>query len=104
MINSAKKRSYLSFESVSFIVEFLHQFEEESLLAPIWPVLEQEICKPFSEQTLDTFYTLLIIKNKFSGILTKKILKKCFGNEKIIHEKSIEDITRILTVSLFESF
>lgn len=101
MINSGKKRSYLSFESTSFIVEFLNQLDDENLLKPIWSVLEEEICKPFSEQNLDTFYTLLIVKNKFPGVLNKKILRKCFGNENIINEESIGDILKILTVSYF---
>lgn len=99
MIHSGKQRSYLSFESVSFLVDFINQLDNEEMLAPVWPLLEKEICKPFSEQTLDTFYALLVIQNKFPRIITRKTLKKCFGNENIINEESIQDILKVLTVS-----
>ena len=67
----------------------------------IWPILEKEVCKPFSDQSLDSFYGLLVIQDRFPKIITKKTLKKCIGSENIINEENIKDILRILTVSLF---
>lgn len=98
LIHAGKQRSYLSFESVSFIIEFLNQLEDDESLKPVWPVLEQEICKPLKDQTLDTFYALLVVQDKFPGVLSKKALKKCFGSENIINEDSMKDILKILTV------
>lgn len=99
LFNSGKKRSYLGFESVSFIVEFLKQLEDEEALVPHWPILEKEICTPFKDQNLDSFYALLIIQDKFPQILTSVVLRKCLGHETIVNKESIEEIVRILTVS-----
>ncbi|XP_001603225.1 myb-binding protein 1A [Nasonia vitripennis] len=97
LIHAGKQRSYLGFESVSFIIEFLNQLEDDESLKAVWPVLEQGICKPFKEQTLDTFYALLVVQDKFPGVLSKKVLKKTFGSENIINEESMKDILKILT-------
>ncbi|XP_011495730.1 PREDICTED: DNA polymerase V [Ceratosolen solmsi marchali] len=97
LLHCGKQRSYLRFESVSFLIEFLNQLDNNDSLAPIWMLIEQEICKPVAEQTLDTFYALLIIQDKFPEIISKKILKNCFGSEDIINEESIKDILKILT-------
>jgi DNA polymerase phi len=99
LINCGKQRSYLSFESTTFIIEFLHQLDNNESVAPIWMIIEQEICKPVSEQTLDTFYTLLVVEDKFPGIISNETLKKCFGSENIISQESIKNILKILTVS-----
>ncbi|XP_058793389.1 myb-binding protein 1A [Phymastichus coffea] len=97
LFNSGKIRSYLSFESVSFIVEFLKQLEDENSLTPLWPIFEKEICTPFKEQNLDSFYVLLVIQDKFPQTLTKKVLQTHLGYETIVNKESIEDIVKILT-------
>lgn len=98
LIHSGKQRSYLGFESISFIVEFINQLDDKSSLVPIWPLLEPEICKPLSEQTLDTLYALLVIDEKFPKLISKNMVKY-FGRQTLINEESVPDLLKILTVS-----
>ncbi|KAJ8687432.1 hypothetical protein QAD02_023226 [Eretmocerus hayati] len=96
LLHSGKQRSYLSFESMSFLIEYLNQIEETAFQS-VWSLIEPEICKQLTEQTLDSFYALLVIQEKFPNVLTAKLIKKKFGHKEIINQDSIADIVKILT-------
>ncbi|XP_072761085.1 myb-binding protein 1A [Anoplolepis gracilipes] len=96
LLNAGKQRSYLSFISVMFLNEFITQLDVESMKKVIWPIVEKEIGKPWSEQTLDTFYLLLIIGDKHPSLLNHKFLKEHFGVKQIITKESMENIVKLL--------
>lgn len=96
LLNSGKQRSYLSFISVTFLSEFVVQLDIESM-KNVWPIIEKEIGKPWSEQTLDTFYVLLIIRDKHPSLVNHKFLKEHLGVKEIITKESMEDIVKVLT-------
>lgn len=97
LLNAGKQRSYLSFISVMFISEFIVQLDIESM-KNVWPIIEKEISKPWSEQTLDTFYVLLIVRDKHPSLVNHKFLKEHLGVKEIITKESMEDIVKLLTV------
>ncbi|XP_011297827.1 DNA polymerase V [Fopius arisanus] len=97
LLQAGSKRSYLSFSCSSFLLEFLHQLTPKSLKISIWPILERELGKPWSEQTLDTFYTLLIMSTKFPTLVNKKFLREHLGTDSIIDEKSLDSQLKLLT-------
>lgn len=97
LVNAGKQRSYLSFISVMFLSEFIIQLDIESM-KNIWPIVEKEIGKPWSEQTLDTFYVLLIVRDKHPSLINHKFLKEHLGVKEIITKDSVEDIVKLLTV------
>ncbi|KAG5310642.1 DPO5 polymerase, partial [Acromyrmex insinuator] len=99
LLNAGKKRSYLSFISTMFLSEFIIQLDIESI-KNVWPIVEKEIGKPWSEQTLDTFYMLLILRDKHPSLVNHKFLKQHLGMTEIITKESIEDIVRLLTALL----
>lgn len=98
LLNAGKQRSYLSFISVMFLSEFITQLDIESMKKIVWPIVEKEIGKAWSEQTLDTFYLLLIVGDKHPSLLNHKFLKEHFGVKQIIAKESIENIVKLLTV------
>lgn len=97
LLNSGKQRSYLSFISVTFLSELVIQLDIESM-KNVWPIVEKEIGKSWSEQTLDTFYVLLIIKDKHPSLVNHKFLKEHLGVKEIITRESLENIVKLLTV------
>lgn len=98
LLNAGKQRSYLSFISVIFLSEFITQLDVESMKKVIWPIVEKEIGKSWSEQTLDTFYLLLVVEDKHPSLINHKFLKEHFGVKQILAKESIEDIVKLLTV------
>lgn len=97
LLSSGRERSYLSFIAVMFLNEFIIQLDLKSM-EQIWPVIEKEVAKPLSEQTLDMFYILLVLKDKYPSLVNKKFLKQHLGVKEIITEESMENIVKILTV------
>ncbi|XP_071636162.1 myb-binding protein 1A [Temnothorax longispinosus] len=96
LVNAGKQRSYLSFISVMFLSEIIGQFDTE-FMKNVWPIVEKEIGKPWSEQTLDTFYVLLIVRDKHPLLVNHKFLKEHLGVKEIITKESMEDIVKLLT-------
>ncbi|KYN00027.1 Myb-binding protein 1A [Cyphomyrmex costatus] len=99
LLNAGKQRSYLSFISTMFLSEFITQLDIESI-KNVWPIVEKEIGKPWSEQTLDTFYVLLILRDKHPLLVNHKFLKQHLGITEIIAKESIDDIVKLLTALL----
>ncbi|XP_029041713.1 myb-binding protein 1A-like protein [Osmia bicornis bicornis] len=96
LVNAGKQRSYLSFISVSFLVEFINQVNLECIQKSVWPVIEKEFGKPWVEQTLDSFYVLLTIQNKCPSLVNYEFSKKHFGTKSIITRESLSDIMKVL--------
>ena len=99
LFSAGQKRSYLSFVSVFFLADFLQQLDVKALKAGIWPLLKKELGKPWAEQSLDTFYILLIMSDKFPTLVGGKFLKEHLGNESIVSEEHMTELTKLLTVS-----
>lgn len=99
LLNAGKQRSYLSFISTMFLSEFIIQLDTVSI-KNVWPIVEKEIGKPWSEQTLDTFYMLLILRDKHPSLVDHKFLKQHLGMTEIITKESVEDIVKLLTVCI----
>ncbi|KAK9297581.1 hypothetical protein QLX08_008798 [Tetragonisca angustula] len=96
LINSGKQRSYLSFVSISFLIEYINQVDTECIKKLIWPIVEKEFGKPWAQQTLDSFYALLVIKDKCPLLVNNEFSKKHFGTNDIITEESMNDIVKVL--------
>ncbi|CAD1478873.1 unnamed protein product [Heterotrigona itama] len=96
LINAGKQRSYLSFVSISFLIEFINQVDTECIKKLIWPIVEKEFGKPWAQQTLDSFYALLVIKNKCPLLVNNEFSKKHFGTNDIITKESMNDIVKVL--------
>ncbi|KMQ94074.1 myb-binding protein 1a, partial [Lasius niger] len=97
LLNAGKQRNYLSFISVMFLNEFIIQLDVESMKKVVWPIVEKEIGKSWSEQTLDTFYLLLVVGDQHPSLLNHKFLKEHFGVKQIIAKESMENIVKLLT-------
>lgn len=103
LMNAGTQRSYLSFISVMFLNELIVQFDTESM-KNVWPIIKKEIGKPWSEQTLDTFYVLLVIRDKHPSLVDHKFLKEHLGVKEIITKESMENIVNLLTVRHLTGF
>ncbi|XP_015606625.1 DNA polymerase V [Cephus cinctus] len=97
LIKAGNQRSYLSFVSVSFILDFAIQLDEVAFKTILWPLLQTELGKSWSDQTLDTFYALLVVKEKFPSVVKNKFLRQYLGNEHIISSDSMKDVVTLLS-------
>nr|XP_033331334.1 myb-binding protein 1A [Megalopta genalis] len=95
LIKGGRQRSYLSFPSISFFIEFIHQIDTKKIEKLVCPIVETEFGKPWSEQTLDTIYALLVIKDKFPLIANMTFWKEHFGTGDVTKE-SMTDMVKIL--------
>ncbi|XP_012288300.1 DNA polymerase V [Orussus abietinus] len=96
LLTAGKKRSYLSFISTSFVFDFITELDKKSF-AVIWPLIQQEYGKSWKEQTLDTFYGLLFIQDKFPAMVNSTFLNKHLETDEIIGAKSIQNLIELLT-------
>ncbi|KOC64165.1 Myb-binding protein 1A [Habropoda laboriosa] len=96
LINAGKQRRYLSFISVSFLVEFVQRVDVGCIKKSVWPIVGKEFGKPWTEQTLDSFYVLLAIRNKCPSLVNHEFSKKYFGTEHIIAKESMSNIVKVL--------
>jgi len=63
-----------------------------------WPSIEKELGISWSKHTLDTFYLLLVIKNKHPSLVNDTFLKKHLGTKQIIAKEFMAEIVKLLTV------
>ncbi|XP_014470444.1 PREDICTED: DNA polymerase V-like [Dinoponera quadriceps] len=97
LLNAGRQRSYLSFVSVMFLSDFIvRHLSDKSMKKVVWPIIEKQFVKPWSEQTLDTFYILLIVRDKYPSLLDHKFLKEHLGVRDIITKESMENIIKLL--------
>ena len=99
LINAGKQRSYLSFISFSFLVEFVNQIDAKNIKKLVWPIVEKEFGKPWPEQSLDTFYALLVIRGKCPSLVNEEFSRKHFGTDDVITKESMNSIVKVLLVS-----
>lgn len=104
LIIAGKQRPYLLFISVSFLVEFVNQIDIKGIKKLVWPIIQKEFGKPWTEQNLDTFYTLLVIKDKCPSLVNCEFSKTHFGTEDIIAKESMNSIVKVLLVSEHSNF
>ncbi|KAF3421961.1 LOW QUALITY PROTEIN: hypothetical protein E2986_00122 [Frieseomelitta varia] len=72
------------------------RIDTECIKKLIWPIVEKELGKPWAQQTLDSFYALLVIKDKCPLLVNNEFSKKHFGTNDIITEESMNDIVKVL--------
>ena len=96
LINAGKQRNYLSFISFSFLVEFVNQIDAKNIKKLVWPIVEKEFGKPWPEQTLDTFYALLVIRDKYPSLVNQEFSRKHFGTDDVIAKESMNSIAKVL--------
>ncbi|XP_043272424.1 myb-binding protein 1A [Venturia canescens] len=94
---AGQQRSHLSFISIFFLADFLEQSDTKSLKIGIWPLLKKELGKAWEKQTLDTFYILLIMNEKFPTLVGSKFLKEHLGHEDIINAEHMKELLKLLT-------
>lgn len=104
LLTAGTQKSYLSFISISFLIDFIDQLDEKYIKTNFWPLLANHLDKSWTEHSLDTFYALLHISVKFPSLIKKKFFKQHLGAESIIHKDTINDLLKVVTVSIFFLF
>lgn len=99
LLTAGKKRSYLSLACYSFIVDLFQDLTPQQFHAIVWPLLKEDIIKPWQDQTLDHIYVLMNAQNKFPGIVTHKFLSKKFGSPTVLSRENCRPLCELLLVS-----
>ncbi|XP_034946245.1 myb-binding protein 1A [Chelonus insularis] len=97
LLSAGTQRSYLSYVSISFLVDFIDNLDEKSMKVNVWPILSKELTKTWTEHSLDTFYALLFIDNKFPTLIDKKFIKSTLGTETIFDKETIPVMLKLIT-------
>lgn len=71
----------------------------EKKFQKLFPLIRDEITKPWSEHTLDSLYLLNALENKYSNIINENFLQENFGIRSLISDESFEKLSNILLVS-----
>lgn len=64
-------------------------------------VIQNNISKPWTEQTIDSLYLLNGIQNKYPNVVNEAFLCNTLGTSNIICEESLANICDILMVSFY---
>lgn len=100
MVSAGKQRSYLTFISVSFLVDLIQALGDKHFTKKIWPTLKPHFSIDWSKQTLDTLYILLLLRKKYPKIINKAYLTQVLGTEEFICEETMDHLVRVLTVKI----
>uniref|UniRef100_A0A1Y1L9Z2 Uncharacterized protein n=1 Tax=Photinus pyralis TaxID=7054 RepID=A0A1Y1L9Z2_PHOPY len=95
LVNAGRSRSYLSLASVKFLSELITT-SDEGQFGQFWYLISQEVVKPWSGQTHDTLYLLLLTRRHFPAVLKGAILQKAIGTTEILCEANLEAICYIV--------
>ncbi|CAG9770830.1 unnamed protein product [Ceutorhynchus assimilis] len=96
LLNACKERSYLGLFGYSFIVELLNLVPEIGTDSEFIMQIQNEVAKPWAEQTLDSLYLLIKLRSASPKIFNKKFVKKSLETPEIICEESLENLCNIL--------
>lgn len=99
LINACKERTYLGLLGYSFLVDLLHKVPKVLKQASLMELINGEVAKPWTEQTLDTLYLLFSLKSISPKSCNKKFLKSFLGTSEIVCEENLEHLGNILMVS-----
>lgn len=79
LFKCGKKKSYIPFASSSFLLDLIQTSDEHLLMDAVWPVLKDEVSKPWVDQSLDTLAILLLVSNRAVNIVKSKTIQKWLG-------------------------
>ncbi|KAK3907265.1 Myb-binding protein 1A [Frankliniella fusca] len=78
LFKCGKKKSYIPYVSSTFVLNLIASSDECLLMKTIWPVLKDEVSKPWVDQSLDTLAILLLVSNR-TNIVKNKTIQKWLG-------------------------
>jgi DNA polymerase phi len=96
IFEASKQKSYLPQLLPSFINQLLVLENKTVFKDALWPALAPVLVKPWSEQTLDSFYMLLKIINVFPSVSKKSEVKEVFGGPPVIRLDNISEFNTVL--------
>lgn len=99
LLEAGTKKSYLPLATTSFIIKILRNTDETIFRDVLWPVLKDEIGKPWENQTLDTLYMLLLTSKQYPSVVKKKFMMKHLGTPGIIVEDTLQPCGKLLMES-----
>ncbi|CAH1163207.1 unnamed protein product [Phaedon cochleariae] len=95
LMKPSKERSYLGLVAYQFLVHLFEKIDKKGMKR-IFPIVKEEISKPWPEQNLDTLYLLCCIQNKYPELITKQGLSNTLGTEEVICSGSLERLCNVL--------
>ncbi|EFA05514.1 myb-binding protein 1A [Tribolium castaneum] len=97
LLKAGKERSYLNLASCKFLTDLFQQVEQKEFETVIFPLIKNDLAKPWQDQNLDSLFLFLQIQNHFPGFLHAKFLKNNLGTEELICSESLYDLALTLT-------
>lgn len=96
LINSSKHKIFHSSMAFSFLVEILEKSTDKVFFKQIWPLVEPHLIQMRSKQTVDSFYFIMKIQEKFPTKFNEKNLKQILGTSEVFCPGSFSQIYQVL--------
>ncbi|XP_046980290.1 myb-binding protein 1A isoform X1 [Schistocerca americana] len=99
LLDAGSKKSYLPLAAASFIIKILSSIDETLFHNVLWPVLKDEVGKPWENQSMETLYILLLASRQYPSVVKKKFMMKHLGTPGLIVEDSLKACGKLLMES-----
>lgn len=96
ILHAGNERSYLMYPEIELLLEIDEKINKDIFQYLLLPITKPLIEKPFSDYTLDTFYYLIVLTNKYPKLIGREILKKIANSSTWITESNLESFSNIL--------
>lgn len=78
------------------------QSNESTVAEIIWPLLKDEVSKPWEDQSLDSLMFLLSVSSRFPGVVKNKMVSKWLGFPLLSSESMQHFAQRLVVRHRFE--
>jgi len=90
--------SFLSGLTVLNTLFAFTQLESSTFRNVVWPVLKEELLKPWEKQTMDSLLLLLICQKHHKSVIKAKHLRQSLGTEDIMTQETLKHFAQRLLV------
>ncbi|XP_066251995.1 myb-binding protein 1A [Euwallacea similis] len=96
LLKAGKERTYIRLFGYSFLIQLLKLSPEVNEDQTLAVLINEEVSKPWTEQTMDTLYLLLNLRLIYPKVYTRKFVKAFLDTPDIVCEESLDKLCNIL--------
>ncbi|XP_005184002.2 myb-binding protein 1A [Musca domestica] len=98
LLQSTRHKTYHASLGYSFLCEIIETLSQEQFESAVWPLVQKELCRPWTKQNLQTIHCIIVLQKKFPTVLNAKFLKAHFGGAELLNSESFQYLHKIFWV------
>ncbi|XP_055845316.1 myb-binding protein 1A [Episyrphus balteatus] len=99
LVQASRHRIYHCSLAYSFLIEMIEKITSEQFEQSVWPLLQTELGKPWTKQTIQTVHCLIVAHLKFPSVVGKQFFKMHLGGSKLLNSESETHLLRLFVAS-----